>query len=169
MEIKKIYFDLDGVLADFDGGLKELCNFNPVPINEFRSNDYKKNMWAAIKNVDHFFTKLKIKDGAKEIFNKVYDKYKDKVEILTGIPKPHNNILTASEDKLFWVREKLSKDIVVHLCYSNEKENYALGKEYLLIDDYQKNTTSWIKRGGSAILCNSPKELENELKKLELI
>lgn len=30
MEVKKIYFDMDGVLADFAGGVRELCGMEPV-------------------------------------------------------------------------------------------------------------------------------------------
>ena len=29
MEIKKIYFDLDGVMADFERGVFELCGLDP--------------------------------------------------------------------------------------------------------------------------------------------
>ena len=28
MELKKIYFDMDGVLADFERGVRELAGFN---------------------------------------------------------------------------------------------------------------------------------------------
>lgn len=30
MKIEKIYFDMDGVLADFDRGIRELCHMDPL-------------------------------------------------------------------------------------------------------------------------------------------
>ena len=41
-------------------------------------------MWEAIKKVPHFYDKLELMPGAKEMFNSIYKKYGDKVEILTG-------------------------------------------------------------------------------------
>ena len=34
MTVDKIYFDMDGVLADFDRGVKELCGFVPQSQND---------------------------------------------------------------------------------------------------------------------------------------
>ena len=51
MEIEKIYFDLDGVLADFWGGLKEMCG-------EVDASDMD-NVWDAMRPIDHFYFKLK--------------------------------------------------------------------------------------------------------------
>lgn len=31
MEIKKIYFDMDGVLANFDKGVIDYCKMDPIP------------------------------------------------------------------------------------------------------------------------------------------
>ena len=30
MEVSRIYFDMDGVLADFDRGVRDLCGLEPV-------------------------------------------------------------------------------------------------------------------------------------------
>ena len=34
MTIRKIYLDMDGVLADFDSGVRELCGIEPPPQDE---------------------------------------------------------------------------------------------------------------------------------------
>lgn len=33
MKIRKIYFDMDGVLADFSKGIKVLCGIEPISQN----------------------------------------------------------------------------------------------------------------------------------------
>ncbi len=34
MEAEKIYFDMDGVLADFERGVRELCGITPQSQND---------------------------------------------------------------------------------------------------------------------------------------
>ena len=55
--VEKIYFDMDGVLADFEKGLQELCDISIDPQNKqiLNSDD---EMWMKIKEVDHFYDKL---------------------------------------------------------------------------------------------------------------
>ena len=33
MEVEKIYFDMDGVLADFERGVREICGIEPPDQN----------------------------------------------------------------------------------------------------------------------------------------
>ncbi len=33
MEVEKIYFDMDGVLADFERGVKEICGLIPYNLS----------------------------------------------------------------------------------------------------------------------------------------
>ncbi len=80
MEITKIFFDMDGVLADFDRGVAEICKLVPggqdeVPVEE------EERMWAAIKEAGHFYARLELIPGALELFRAVYAKYGDKCEI----------------------------------------------------------------------------------------
>ena len=63
MEIKKIYFDLDGVLADFDRGVRELCGMEPVDQNNKSKGDDDR-LFEAIRAVEHFYNKLEFCDGA---------------------------------------------------------------------------------------------------------
>ena len=102
MDIKKIYFDMDGVLADFDRGVRELCGLESVPQDRERPGK-DDAMWAAIRETGHFYDRLELMPGAKKMFDTVYGKYGERCEILTGIPKPRRGITTAGEDKISWV------------------------------------------------------------------
>ena len=49
MKIRKIYLDMDGVLADFDRGVKEICGMEPLPQNGKRDPQRDNLMWEAIR------------------------------------------------------------------------------------------------------------------------
>ena len=49
--IEKIYFDMDGVLVDFKNGIQNIAH-----VNQDETDD---EMWLKIKEVDHFYYKLK--------------------------------------------------------------------------------------------------------------
>ena len=130
MEIRKIYFDLDGVMADFDRGVYELCGMDAFSHEDDKSDDI---MWLRIKEVGHFYDKLELMPGAKELFDDLYAKYGDKCEILSGIPKPRRGITTAGEDKISWVRRMLSKNVKVNIVYKEDKPDYCTGEDCILI------------------------------------
>ena len=49
MIIEKIYFDMDGVLADFDRGLVEICGITPE--NQMTKSDaYDDMMWGKVRD-----------------------------------------------------------------------------------------------------------------------
>ena len=150
-KLKKIYIDMDGVLADFDDGVRELLGLEPEPQGK-QTQSFQNKMWQKLSEYGHFYRDLKPEKGAVEGFQKLFAKYGDKVEILTGIPKPRRNVPSAGEDKKEWVKKYLSDDVKVNIVYREEKKNCCLGKEYLLIDDYKKNTDEWILHGGTAVL-----------------
>lgn len=57
MEIKKIYFDMDGVLADFGRGITELCGL-PFVDQDKQTRSQTDAMFAAMKKVPHFYDQL---------------------------------------------------------------------------------------------------------------
>ena len=149
MEIRKIYFDLDGVMADFDRGVYELCGMDAFSHEDDKSDDI---MWLRIKEVGHFYDKLELMPGAKELFDDLYAKYGDKCEILSGIPKPRRGIVTAGEDKISWVRRMLSKNVKVNIVYKEDKPDYCTGEDCILIDDLPANIKAWEDIGGTGII-----------------
>ncbi len=166
MNVKKIYFDMDGVLADFDRGVVELCGMDPIPQGARWKPGMDDPMWEKIREIDHYYDRLELMPGAKEMFDLVYGKYRDRCEILTGIPKPRRGILSAGEDKTKWVRRLLSEDIVVNIVFREQKPEYCTGKDCILIDDLEINIEAWEMIGGTGILHRSPKETISILKKM---
>lgn len=168
MDIEKIYFDMDGVLADFDRGVAEMCGINPLS-QENRSEESDIAFWEKIKQIEHFYDKLEPMKGAFELFDAVYSKYGDKCQILTGIPKPRRGILTAGEDKKSWAHRLLSNDVTVNIVFKEDKPKYCTGKKCVLIDDFTENIMSWEQSGGTGVLHISAERTFDILKKLEIL
>lgn len=166
MKIEKIYFDMDGVLADFERGVKEICGLTPPSQNEQLNKTSDDEMWEKIKEIPHFYDQLQLMPGAKEMFDAVYGKYGDRCEILTGIPKPRRGITFAAEDKIKWVHRLLSEDIKVNIVFREEKPQYCTGKGCILIDDMEKNIKEWSKMGGTGIVNISAEETLARLREL---
>ena len=168
MEIKKIYFDMDGVLADFSRGVKELCGIDSGDQDK-NSKEKDDQMWEAIKNTDHFYDRLEFMEGAEEMFNRVYDKYGDKCESRTATPKPKRGIGQAADDKRSWVKRMLNEDIVVNIVVKEEKKNFVTGKDCILIDDRGPNIDDWVAEGGTGIHHKSSEDTINLLEEMGII
>ena len=169
MEIKKIYFDMDGVLADFEKGVRELYGIDAYSQNVKRPKGYDDLLWEKVRGVKNFYDRLDILPGAKEMFDTVRGIYGDRCEILTGIPKPYKGVLTAAEDKISWMRRLLSKDIVMNIVYRDQKKDYCTGPDCILIDDMVKTIKQWNELGGTGVLHVSVEKTMEELKKLGVL
>ena len=166
MEFKKIYFDMDGVLADFDRGVIEILNLKPVK-QEYHTVESDNLLFGEMKKAEHFYLRLHALEGSLELFNEIYEKYGgDVVEILTGIPNPKRGIDSAKEDKIRWVRKELPEGVKVNALLRKDKPKYCLGKEYVLIDDFTKNIQEWESEGGTGILFTAPQQVREKLEEL---
>jgi phosphoglycolate phosphatase-like HAD superfamily hydrolase len=167
MKIEKIYFDMDGVLADFERGIREICHLEPLDqTNKSKLDDDK--MWSAVREVGHFYDKLEPMPGAIDLFSLLYERYGDKCEILSGIPKPRRGILTAGEDKKAWARRLLSENLTVNIVFREDKKKYVHGRGYVLIDDLQENIDEWNAAGGSGILYTGAPDVIKKIMELEV-
>lgn len=168
LKITKIYFDMDGVLADFERGVRELCTLEPVNQSK-ATNAQTDRLWEAVKKVPHFYLKLEPMKDAVEFFNEVFNKLGGNCQILTGIPKPRRQIENAGEDKIEWVRKFLPPDVKVNVVFRKEKIKFCTGENCILIDDYDKNIREWEKAGGRGILFTSVEMARAELEKIGFI
>ncbi len=170
MVVNKIYFDMDSVLADFVRGVREICGVEPLDQNSnHRDQSKDDDMWVRIRGAEHFYDKLELMPGAKEMFDAVYGRYGDKCEILTGIPKPKRGIVTAGEDKIKWVRRLLSPEIKVNIVLREEKPQFCNGEGCVLIDDMEKNIREWEEMGGTGIVNVSAAETMEKLKEIGIL
>lgn len=127
---KRLYFDMDGVLATWQEG---------TPIETVCSPGYFANL-PAEQNVVDALKLLAGNDGVElHILSAVFD-------------EPHN-----IADKLHWIRNNLG-DVVkpenIHFVSNGTRKSLALGGidgDDILIDDYSKNITEWSEDGGTAI------------------
>lgn len=166
MKIEKIYFDLDGVLADLRRGVRDLCGMDPFHGTK-KTATGDDVMWEAIKNVAHFYDRLEPMPGALALFNTLYGRYGDACEILSGIPKTHRGVLTAGEDKASWAHRLLNENMVVNTVFRGEKKDYAKGPGHILIDDWRKNIREWEACGGTGILYISAEDVLERIGKIE--
>ena len=164
MKASMVYFDMDGVLADFGRGVRELCRMEALPQDGKTDEAQDGLMWEAIRKTDRFYARLALLPGAKEMFDAVYSAYGSRCEILTGVPREDRGIVTAGEDKLDWTRRMLSDTVRVRIVCRKHKQLYCTGPDCVLIDDREKTIREWTARGGTGILHTSAEKTMAVLK-----
>ena len=117
MDPKKqiIYVDMDGVLVDFESGIKKA------------SPDLLKSYEGQYDNIPHIFSWMDPMPGAIEAFKKLNEKYD--MYILTTAPWRNE---TALQDKKDWLNKYLGDIIRKKVIFSHHKE--LLMGEYLIDD-----------------------------------
>ena len=150
----QIFVDLDGVLAGFDTGIKQLTGKYPYELK-------KKDMWDAVYSIPDFFEKLPWTPEGRTLWN--YIKPLNPT-VLTGLPQSP----TGEQQKRKWCAQHLGTSVPVIVCPSKDKQKYA-GTGTVLIDDRNDNIMQWKAAGGIGILHRTlPKTLER-LRKLRII
>lgn len=158
--MRKLFLDLDQVFADFHS-FAYLHSGHAY-------QDGPKAIWAKLDKIDRMFKKLRPFEGAKHFFDILYGTGKihlgeGSVEILTALPLRTGTLMTASADKISWVREHLSKDIVVNCVPGWEAKKYYCQPGDILIDDMLRNCEDWTNAGGIAIQHLDMRDTLNQL------
>lgn len=145
----KIAQDLDGCLADFDQGIRDITGKWPRELPTGK-------MWAAAARADQFFAKLKWMPDGKELWDFIAP-YKP--FILTGKPMGK----WAEGQKKLWCGNELGWDVPVTVCFSSEKHTFCT-PGMILIDDRGTLEEKWVKAGGIFVLHRSAKKSIEMLK-----
>ena len=149
----RVYCDLDGVLADFDRGMREVG----VSLAELKSNPQKS--WATLANTKGgFYRNLHWMEDGKKLWEEIRS-YRP--IILTGLPRGK----WAEPQKRLWCEKHLGRDVVVITCMATEKMQLS-AEGNVLIDDTVKNCRQWTLRGGNSIIHTSASDSSSKLKEL---
>lgn len=133
-----IFCDLDGVLANFEEGVKKKFNKNVDEINSGL-------LWGVINKSNTFFETLPWMPKGKELWDSIKQYHPI---ILTGVPGGRENL---SQQKFSWCQRELGPDVPVIACLTKDKPKYCLS-DSILIDDRTDNLNAWNDKGGKFIL-----------------
>lgn len=161
----KVYCDLDGVLCDFEAGVRKIFG------GKGPSALPPGLLWSGINRSDRFYQTLLWMPDGKELWEKISHLNPD---ILTGVPGSRKS---SRVEKAIWCATELGMETnhvdyaapkrqheVVHgrlqkekhivnviTCWSKNK-HYKSGPGKVLIDDTEKLMQDWVAKGGIFVL-----------------
>lgn len=149
----RLYLDMDGVLADFNGWAAYQLNATDLERAEAAAaGRWRPDQWQQLIKDPRLYRKLPktaIADQLVTLARKFRSDLGWDLLILTAIPKA-NDVPDAFQDKIEWVQEYYP-DIRVHFGpYSRDKHRHAHPGD-LLIDDRADNCRDWSLAGGQTI------------------
>lgn len=143
--MRKLFLDLDGVMADFETHFWNL--FHKDPPSKGGVND--DEMWRLIHEQGDFFLTMPTFPLTKWFWMNLRMSGHEPI-ILTAASKKHYPEMAAQ--KMKWVRTIMGPDVMVIPTYgSASKALFLQNAGDILIDDYEKNCDRWSKAGGIAI------------------
>ena len=147
MDRYQLFVDLDGVLADFDSGVRRVTGKEPAELEPRR-------MWPVLARTPGFYDSLDWMPDGKELWEAVKG---FSPVILTGLPMGR----WAEPQKRAWCERELGAHVPVITGMSRKKaqlaaewmeENNLGDRTPLLIDDRLKLQEAWEAEGGVFVL-----------------
>lgn len=158
-----VYLDMDGVLADFFGGIEKLYGVQHwKELTSDRTKDLKTEVIKKITGTNFFETLPKF--NTADALIKLVQDFTGGVYSINTSPLRGDNKNSAYYKKI-WIGKHLPKpqEIIV----TGRKESYAMNKNNkpnILIDDRPINIQRWTGRGGYGILYQANKDSVDKVK-----
>ncbi len=160
----KVYLDMDGVLADFFGGVEKMYGVEHwKQLTNDKTKDLKAEVINRITGTDSFATLHKF-DSADELISMVKEFTGGNFSINTSpLRGDHEN---SSKYKKLWISNNIEQpdEIIV----TGRKESYAkdkgTGTPNILIDDRPVNIQRWQGAGGYGILYQANRDSLTKVK-----
>ncbi len=161
----KVFFDLDGVLANFD---EKVAGILKLPYWDRADNSH----WAVLEKEERLYLDLNVLPDALPMFDRVVRNIGlENVEILGALPRPTGLLKTADEDKRLWVQDIVHPEVKVNTVVGGVNKCLYLDIHpgSVLIDDYERNIKAWVAKGGIGIHHTDPHSTVAKLKVLGII
>lgn len=149
--------DMDGVLADFSAGSREMLGIDKDSTNP-------RTFWSTLsrydKNEQKFFLNLPVMNDAFDLMRFVHQNFKNYFILTASGYTPKD----APEQKKEWIAKVFGPQIKVEVVRkSSDKAQFAT-PETILIDDRMHSIGPWRTAGGIGILHTSAAQSIAELK-----
>jgi hypothetical protein len=133
---RRLFLDLDGVLADFDKRVRQLTGSQPDALT-------KKQLWSSISPpaCPDFYTSLDFTVDGRELWAATAEW---QPTVLTGLPMG----TWAEAQKRAWVADRLGPHVRVICCMARDKHSYARPGDVLVDDRAETARAAWVAAGG---------------------
>lgn len=153
MTIQRIYFDMDGTIADYEKRFIEIWGKEVFDKFKVMSKEEKAPYQTAMAN-DNFYEELE----PMKMFNRMETLFKNgkDVAILTSVGKIES--LKVAQQKLRWLEKHCSEKLYKHLTSrffyvkSSAEKAYFANKDVCLVDDREKAWRPFLEAGGSVVI-----------------
>lgn len=143
--MRRIWLDMDGVLADFDGFFLSSFGIATKDVT-------KKEMWKAIHGHDEFFYNLPMMEGAKELYIAAISSTELAADVYILTSAGSSNYMHVAEQKKRWIQKHIDHNVtVIAVREGADKAAMVQNKGDILVDDWRKNCEAWEAVGGLAV------------------
>lgn len=178
---KTIYFDVDGVLADFDlkaNEIRKKLNIENIDFNKKNNQltekeiELKQFFWCELLNYKDFWIELPLMPKAKELYDFCKKNFAH-IKILTATPRKYSEEIKQkiSKDKKNWILKnidnKINKNDIITITKIGEKKSFYLTdnpKNCILIDNAEFNIKDWEEKKGIGFLFKNANNTLQEIK-----
>ena len=133
---RRLFLDCDGVLADFDAGVRNALGVSP---EAFEERNGKGEFWRRLSRTPDFYATLPLMPDATLLFDAV--RHLDPI-ILTGLPLGN----WAAPQKFRWAEQHFPGTQVI-TCMARDKYRHMSGAD-VLVDDRLDHRGKWEDAGG---------------------
>lgn len=158
---RRVFLDLDGVLADFDAGAGNILGTDNIYKWEFVHGP--NEFWKQLNAYPNFFGGLPVKDDAMVLWDAVK---RTSPTILTALPK--KDATDVDQQKRRWVQQVCGSYVAVITCETKDKPKYCKPGD-VLVDDRAVNKAAWEAAGGVFVLHTTARSTVLYLKSLGII
>ena len=131
----KLFLDADGVLADFDDGVRSLLGMDA---RQFEAKRGRGAFWRELARAPDFYARLPEMPDARELFDAVKHL---KPTILTGLPLGK----WAAPQKIAWAAEHFP-GVPIITCMARDKHRHMQPGD-VLVDDRENHRTAYEAHG----------------------